>query len=284
MQESTAIAGLRWKPGEVERVAREMAQSGLRQYYETKKQEFLSFHGDMLEALLSQGRVLAEMRKESPRLLHWLHLEIGLDRDYLDNIADFWEIFQEELPRRDISPQYYLQTAQAIKVIEDSWEGNEEVVGQVKETAVELLGKFKPENQGPRSLAASLAQLFGIINLGAKPFSGLPIRPGLPPKELKRMAQEFHPLVRPLFLEHARRIQIKGAEVEEGVQPLSIEPTAVMLTLTFRIQNPSEDLERITGKIADSLRRSGIPAKLVKSHFYTPLRERLRLLSSREEE
>lgn len=254
------------------RRARAIVKQADEEFYEVKKNEFLSARGEMLMSLVLQGRILAELRDHSVGFLRRIAAETEDSLSRLETMADFWQYFRGELPRNDVGPAYYLALSRAIRLIQASWPQIDEVTEAATETSGELLLEVN-RAISPTILAENLLKRFGILERGNHPFNGS--YADLPEsfEEIRQYAgQRFHELVQPYFVEFAKHLLEKPAlpAGETEVAPEEKLVSSTMLYLTFKVggELKGERLEQVIGSIYKTLEDFGLEFEVKRADAY----------------
>ncbi|MCL5407453.1 MAG: hypothetical protein M1429_03090 [Patescibacteria group bacterium] len=238
------------------------------QFYDSKKNEFLSARGEMLMSIVLQGKILAELRDRSTGFLTRIAAETEDSAYRLGVLADFWQYFRGELPREDVNPAYYLALSRAIRLIQASWPQIDEVTVAAAETAKELIGDVSREIS-PTRLAENLRQRFGILESGNHPFNGLYDDFPESLEELRQYAgQHFDEVVQPYFIEFAQRLRKKPVLPSVEVKEELVSSTMIYLTVKATGELTGERLEQVIGAIYEALENSGVEFEVKRADAY----------------
>lgn len=267
MDQPSGEGVVRWTGDEPARAARAAVDRLEDQFYSSHKATFLDAQGDILEAMVRQGKVVKELRDENARLVERLSRETGQSLDYLCDLADTYELFRDELPNPHLAPAYYLEMARAVSQSSAAWGDNAETLETIESLAITRLSRcdLSDPSDGPVSLAESFRSLFGLANGASHPFVQFRMHVwAMEEDDLESFSAQFHEVVRPFFLEWARQVKTRSRPRSSRTNEHSL------LTLSFDVELPTGERTRIEGVEQEVLRwleQSGIKAKCLRKRL-----------------
>lgn len=267
MEQPPGEGVVRWESGEPARAARVAVERLQDQFYSSHKAAFLEAQGDILEAMVRQGKVVKELRDENDRLVERLSRETGQSLDYLRDLADTYELFRDELPNPHLAPAYYLEMAKAVSQSSAAWGDNAEMVETIESLAVTRLAQcdLSDPSDGPVSLAESVRSLFGMANGASHPFFQFRMHVwAMEDDNLESFSMQFHEVVRPFFLEWARQVKTRSRPRSSRTNEHSL------LTMSYDVEMSPEERAKIEGveeQVVQWLKQKGIKAQLVRKRL-----------------
>lgn len=261
----------KWNNQTIRKVASQIVDHSIEEQYTEFKRQYLTAHGDMIEAFLRKAEVLANMRQINPAFIARIHREMGESLDYLNSMADAFVVFARDLPRRDLAPMYFLNAAEAAVAVQDAYrqEGEPIELAIVANAAREMIANVNVETVGPRAVATSLAHLFGLISPGDQLFNGFHSLATASQPTIDSVAANLHEVARPLFFgwlekERARMLEAQAKRMELSTtglaptKPVETPQELPVLTVSLVLKEKPADVSALVSQLVAALSEQGI--------------------------